>query len=84
MGEHEPVGQLLHGLLGRGAVERHQRGRAAGGAHQVRAPPLRIDEHRFDLVRASVDGLFDAMDGHDCREGVGLMMTMGTMAEVIL
>ncbi len=78
MGQREPIRELLNGLLGRGPIERHQRRRAARRAHEIGAPALRIDQHGFDLVTASVDGLFGAVDGHDYRAGVGLMMATRT------
>lgn len=70
MGQREPIGELLNGLLSRGSVERHQRRRPAWRAHEIGAPPLRIDQHGLDLVAAPVDGLFDAVDGHVSGVGV--------------
>ncbi len=67
VGEGEPIGELLDRLLGCRAIERHQRGRAAWDTDEVSTPAFRIDEHRFDLVHAPVDGLFDAVDGHEFR-----------------
>lgn len=69
MGEGQPVAQLLHGLFRCAAVEWHQCCRTTGSTDQVSTPAVRIDQHGFDLVRAAVDGFFDAVDGHKSAVG---------------
>ena len=65
----EPVAELMRRVARRRAVERHQRGRHAGNADDVRAPPILRDRDDLDQIGASCNGFFKAMNGggHRCR-----------------
>src|SRR5262245_34373941 len=64
--QREPSAEVLAGLVGRAAIERHHRARAAGDPGNLGAPLL-ADGRDFDAVFTPVDGFFESMhgNGHD-------------------
>src|SRR5262245_5411142 len=64
--QRQPSAEVLPGLVGGPAIERHHRARAAGDAGNLRAPLL-ADCRDLDAVLTPVDGFFEAMhgNGHD-------------------
>ena len=63
MGEREPIGEVLGGLGGGEAIERHHSRRNAGRAREL-GPPSIADGHDLNTVRAPADSLFEAMSNH--------------------
>jgi hypothetical protein len=64
--QRQPLGELVRSFVGCLTIKRHHRGWHAGRAPQLGAPPI---AHRrdFDLVRATTDGFFEAMNIHVCQ-----------------
>ena len=56
---------MLRRLVGRDAIERHQRGRSARRADDLRPPPVDAYRRHFNEVRAAVDGFFEMEDVHE-------------------
>ena len=61
--QRQPLRQLVRGLVGRLAVERHHGRGHARSAAQLRPPPV-ADVRDLNLVRPSADSLFEAMNDH--------------------
>jgi hypothetical protein len=61
MGAGEPLAQLSGGLVGRVAIERHQRGRDAGCLDDAGAPSIEVDEGDLNQIGAPRNGFFEAM-----------------------
>ena len=59
----EPGGQQPGRFRRRRSIKRHERGRDAGDAHDVRAPAILGNPGDFDQIGASPDGFFETMDG---------------------
>ena len=68
MGQRQPFGELKRRFVGRLAVKRHHRCGHAGHSTQLRTPAVAHGGH-FDLVRATADGLFVAMNDHGMLSG---------------
>jgi len=58
----QPVAQVPCGLVWRRSIKRHQRRWNSRDADDVGPPALGVDGHHLDLVRATTDGLFKAMN----------------------
>ena len=58
----EPVEQAGRRLVWRRSIERHQRRWNPRDEDDVRPPAVGVDGHDLDLVRATTDGLFKAMN----------------------
>jgi hypothetical protein len=71
MGADQPLPQLFRGLVGGGAIKRHQGGRNARRLHDAGPPAIGVDRRDFDEVRAAGDGFFKASSGY--RHGAGLL-----------
>ena len=65
VGERQPVGELLGGLIGGRPVKRHHGGRDARRAQQLCAPTI-ADGNDLYEVRPPANGFFEAMNGHGC------------------
>jgi hypothetical protein len=63
MGPRQPIAQVVCGLIGCAAVERHERGRHARTADDVRAPAIRRDADDFDEIEVPPNGFFVTMNG---------------------
>jgi hypothetical protein len=63
MRKAEPPAQLMRGFVGRSPVKRHQCARATRNASDLRAPLIAPDQGHFDMVLATIDGFFEAMNG---------------------
>ena len=59
----EPLAELMRRFARRRTVKRHEGGRHAGDADDVRAPAILGDKADLDEVVASCNGFFEAMDG---------------------
>jgi len=68
MGEGQPIGEVPGGFVGGMTVERHHSGRNTWAAQQLCTPTI-ADRHDLDEVRASSNGLFEAMYGHSAIVG---------------
>lgn len=60
----EPAAQLMRGFFRRRAIERHQRGRPARNAHEIRTPAVTTDRGHLDEEFATVDDFFETMCIH--------------------
>jgi hypothetical protein len=63
MRQAEPSAQLTRRFVGRTPVKRHQGTRATGNPRDLRTPLILPDQRHFDVVFATIDGLFEAMNG---------------------
>jgi hypothetical protein len=70
MSQRQPLGELKRRFVGRLAVKRHHRCWHAGHSAQLRTPAIAHSGH-FDLVRATADGFFVAMNNHGIVSGLG-------------
>ena len=64
MSKCQPVGQLLRRLIWRVAIEWHKCRRATLHATEFGAPGRPIDSRHLDLIFASVDDFFEALNDH--------------------
>ena len=69
MCQHEPLRQPPGCLVGRLAVERHHRRWHAREPLQLCPPAVAYGGH-LDLVRATADGFFEAMNDHRVLSGM--------------
>jgi len=60
----QPAAEPARRLVGRAAVKRHQRARAARHPGDLRPPLVRPNRRHFDEVLAAVDDFFEAMHVH--------------------
>ena len=67
MSSLEPADQKLGSLWRRRAVKRHERGGTAE-RNEIRAPSVWSDRGYLNPVDATVDGLFETLQVHDCTE----------------
>jgi hypothetical protein len=63
MRQAEPSAQLMRGLVGCPPVKRHQCAGATGNASDLRTPLIMSHGGHFDMVLATIDDLFEAMNG---------------------
>src|SRR5690349_24089624 len=59
----EPVEQVPRGLVWRRSIKRHQRRWNSRDPDDVGSPAVGVDGHDLDLVHATTDGFFKAMNG---------------------
>jgi len=59
----EPVEQVPRGLVWRRSIKRHQRRWNSRDPDDVGSPAMGVDGHDLDLVHATTDGFFKAMNG---------------------
>jgi hypothetical protein len=63
MREAQPSAQLTRGLVGCTPVKRHQCPRTTGYSSDLGPPLIPADQGHFDVVFATIDGFFEAMNG---------------------